>query len=228
MIFPDLKIIFILPPKTGTSSFLRFLEPHFIQGKTVGNYRHHFLSITVESFNIQNLEEYKIYQLCRNPLDKLISAYYFEQALPHIRGRFPKLMEWGFNEVIKLKLSNLHYLPIQIDAHNKIITDATGDIYRPGLGDQGTKLYLPQTWWNDLNLDITYLKLEDLKEDCSILSEIFNVPLQTEFPFVNSTHIRKRFSKPVLEMFDKEALELALDIYKKDFETLNYELPTNI
>ena len=224
MLYKQQKVIILMPPKTGTSSFLRWTQSYpSIKGKA-HVHRHHFLSDIVLHNNIKDLDGYKIYQLCRNPLDKLISSFYFEQALPIYRNLYPKLVEWEFNEAMQLKLPLLKYLPQDTKIYFQKVTEASGDTFKTPPKSIGDKLYLPQTDWNDLDADVTYLKLETLIEDSSILSKIFNVHPQ-DFPFVNATHIRKRFGKPILEMFSPDTLKLAVETYKEDYKILNYDPP---
>lgn len=64
----------------------------------------------------------------------------------------------------------------------------------------------------------TNLNLND--KITNILSEI----LQDEFgdfPYINATHMRRK--KHYLEMFNKDTLKIAQELYKTDFETLQYE-----
>jgi hypothetical protein len=226
MLYKQRKIIFLLPPKTGTSSFLRWtkLYPN-IRGRA-DKYRHYFLSDIVTYHNIKDLSEYKIYQLCRDPLDKLISSFYFEQAMPFYRKNFPKMDELGFNELMRLKLPLLKPLPQDKEIYSKKLIELTGD-KRNVLLNSTVMFYQPQTNWNNLEADVTYIKLEDISKDNSILPEIFNVKVK-DFPFINATHLRKRFAKPTLEMFEPSTLKLALETYKEDYKILDYEPPIKV
>lgn len=205
MIFPNKKVIFLLPPKTGTSSFLKLIKNKSYKFKGAPPNRHSFLSELIIKQKLQkDIHDYKIYQLCRNPLDKLVSSFYFSKALPNIRAQYPKYIELSFEEVInQLKTPEKKQKQIPILFHGG-----------------GSRLYIPQTEWGDIECDITYIKLEDLKENTNILSEIFQDEFE-DFPFINATHMRRK--KPYLEMFNKETLKMAQELYKTDFETLQYE-----
>ena len=80
--------------------------------------------------------------------------------------------------------------------------------------------FSPQSIWNDLDIDVEYIKLEDLKKSTSILSSIFKKDFQ-KFPSANIN--KKRPSQPYLEMFTKKTLELAYKVYEQDFKILNYK-----
>ena len=204
MIFKDKKIIFLLPPKTGTSSLLKLINDKEYNFEGTPPNRHIYLSNIVDHHNVRgNINEYKVYQLCRHPLDKLVSSFYFSQALPHIREGYPGYIKLSFEEVVHLLLDNKSY---------RILNT------RKDFG--GGRLFLPQTEWCDIECNITYIKLEDLKENTNILSEIFQDKFE-DFPYINATHMRRK--KHYLEMFNKDTLKIAQELYKTDFETLQYE-----
>ena len=84
MIFPDKKIIFLLPPKCGTSSFEKYVRENIslLNGGVDLNYtkRHTYLSQEIKKVD-GDIQNFKIYQLCRNPIDRLVSSYYFIQKI---------------------------------------------------------------------------------------------------------------------------------------------------
>ena len=73
------KIIFLLPPKTGSSSLAKMIKDNGFEFEMVKTQLHPFLSEIIEYHKIQNISEYKIYQLCRNPFDRIISSFYFQK-----------------------------------------------------------------------------------------------------------------------------------------------------
>ena len=222
MVIIEKNNILLMPPKTGTSSVLRLKQELKVKTSHLPRYRHSTLSEILHHNEIKNLDDYTVYQLCRHPLDKLVSSYFFSLALPAYRQNHPNLIKLGFKETLKIILPNLHYLKIHPETFNQIINEKTGDIFdhtRPG-----SKLYTPQTEWNDLNSEITYIKLEDISKNSSILSKVLGKEVNKDLPVVNATHIRRK--KPFIEMFDQETLDLAQETYKEDFKILNYEYST--
>lgn len=229
MVFPDKKIIFLLPPKCGTSSFcylLKFLTKiNFIENTPR---RHSLLSENVDYCKIKNLQDYKIYQLCRHPLDKLISSYYyfrpkFKLHSPEAKP-LPGLWQYNFNDYLKLVLPHLHLLTLNSNTFLKTIHK---ELYKHHERKFGSAMlhftplfYQPQTNWNDLNVDIEYIKLEDLVEDTFNLSLILKEDIPHKFPNKNKNN--KKPPKSYLEIYTEETLELTYKAYKKDFEILGY------
>lgn len=228
MVFLDKKIIFLLPPKCGTTSLSTLLlnTQKFSPMVSLRNTRHSLLSKVVKSNNLQDtIQDYKIYQLCRNPLDRLVSSFYFyanqfgvqrflDQTQTYKNGEFKLTKELNFNNTMEVFLPHLHLL-----ANSPNHKDYPA--YSGKRNFHGFFMFLsPQSIWNDLDIDVEYIKLEDLKKSTSILSSIFKKDFQ-KFPSTNIN--KKRPSQPYLEMFTKKTLELAYKVYEQDFKILNYK-----
>lgn len=225
MVLKDKKIIFLLPSKTGSSSLVKMFKDYDIKFELTPSHKHPFLSEVIENNNIQDICNYKIYQLCRNPIDRLVSAFYFQKQIIAKKEKYKHFIDLKFPEYVKLITDNVHYLPYHVNrfCHN-VFNDLDFSKARSNTG-YGVRFYLPQTKWNDTEDKIHYLKLEDLSKDSSILSEILGVYIKSELPKVNIT--RKKTTKPYIKMYNSESLKLVQDIYKDDFKLLNYELTTS-
>lgn len=229
MIFLDKKIIFLLPPKCGTTSLLTLLSnlPNISSNVSLRNTRHTLLSRVVKSNNLQDtIQDYKIYQLCRNPLDRLVSSFYFysnqfgvqrflNQTQTYKNGEFKLTKELNFTNTMEVFLPHLHLLANS--PNHKDYPAYSGKKFFHGF----FMFFSPQSMWNDLDMDVEYIKLEDLKKNTSILSSIFKKDFQHEFPSANVN--KKRPSQPYLEMFTKKTLELAYKAYEQDFKILKYK-----
>lgn len=248
MLFKTKKLLFILPPKCGTSSFVRFIKENtslITPFNEVG--RHFLLSDKVKNLKSEgeNFQDYQVYQICRNPLNRIVSSFLYQEQLalnrrkttPHNRN--PKknirprraLHNLDFKSTLKLLSPLIPHCPALELNHQFHFTKTS--FYKDKLANHphpyfknSTMLYwqfyMPQYMWNNINTNITYLKLEDLSKDCSILSDIFKEDLPKQFPLANKTQLFNK--QPAIEFFDTETKKLLSEVYYQDFITLGYDL----
>ena len=73
------KLIFLMPPKTASKSLKECLLDCSLEFETFDNTEvdteHLYLSELVKYFDIENLLQYKIIQVVRNPYDRFYSSY---------------------------------------------------------------------------------------------------------------------------------------------------------
>tara|TARA_R110000796_G_scaffold75286_1_gene168952 strand:- start:1545 stop:2285 length:741 start_codon:yes stop_codon:yes gene_type:complete len=244
MIFPDKKIIFLLPPKCGTSSFEKYVRENIslLNGGVDLNYtkRHTYLSQEIKKVD-GDIQNFKIYQLCRNPIDRLVSSYYFIQKIiqgqklrtPHKRNPLKNIrpknifQNYTFEEILNIILPDINSFLMSQEFISKMKNKNLNLPVLPvhmknpyALVKSYAWFYLPQTQWNNLNLDVTYIKLEDLAKDCTILSEIFQENLPNQFPHKNISN-----NTNSLDYFNKHTLNLVKNSYKEDYELCNYAFP---
>ena len=231
MVFLDKKIIFLLPPKCGTSSFISLLKdnPKFDSDLIVkqDQTRHIRLSHIVRRNRIRNLQDYKIYQICRHPLNRLISSFYYIKPpiSKDVKNPFSIINHYGkeykFNEFLEL------ILPFIISIKQKppkIFWTLWNKTIKKDFKGIHTFFYQPQVYWNDLNANIEYIKLEDIIQDSSLLFPILGENTTKSFPFKNKNKGKNNKPKtPTLEMFTKQNLKLVYEAYEQDFKTLGYK-----
>ena len=228
MVFLDNKMIFLLPPKCGTSSFVSLLKdsPKFDSDliKKQDKGRHMHLSHMLRKFDI-NLQDFKIYQLCRHPLNRLISSFYYHRTVisKDTNNPFSIITEYNktykFNEFLEL------VLPIIISNKSKKGINAFVSWNRTIAKDFQVDhmFYKPQIGWNDLNINIEYLKLEDLMQDTSKLFPILGEDTPKKYPLKNNNKKPEKPKIPILEIFTKQTLELSYEAYEQDFKILGYK-----
>lgn len=224
MVLKDKKVIFLLPSKTGSTSLTQMFKDNGIEFKLSPRHKHPFISEVLASNGIEDFYNYKVYQLCRNPIDRLVSAYYFQRQIIKQKEKYKDFFDLDFNQFVKLITANAHHLP---DHTNKFCHNVFKDIdfgKHKSPNGYGVRFYLPQIKWNNTGMKVKYLKLEELSQDCSILSEILQTDIKFEFPKVNVT--KEKTKKPYIEMYNSESLELVLNTYKEDFKILQYETPS--
>lgn len=221
MVLKEKKVIFLLPSKTGSTSLTQMLKDNDVEFKLSPRHKHPFLSEVLRSNRIEDFYNYKVYQLCRNPIDRLVSAYYFQRQIIEQKEKYKDFFNLNFNQFVKLITSNTHHLP---DHVNKFCYNVFQDIdfgKHKSPNGYGVRFYLPQVKWNDVGMKIKYIKLEDMSKDCSILSEILDTEINFELPKVNIT--KEKTQQPYIGMYNDESLELVKNTYKEDFKILQYE-----
>ena len=224
MVLKNKKVIFLLPSKTGSTALNSLLKENNIEYKNSGYYKHPFLSEVLKSQNIKDFYNYDIYQLCRNPIERMVSAYFFQRQIIHNKKKYSKFFKLNFNEFVELITSNTHLLP---DHNNRFCYNVFDDVdfgKSTSPTGYGVRFYLPQVKWNDTGMKVKYLKLENLTKDCSSLSSILETNKKLSLPKVNIT--KKKTKKPYIEMYNKKSLDLLIDTYQEDFKILDYAYPT--
>ena len=212
------KIIFLLPPKTGSSSFVKMIKDSGFEFEMVETRLHPFLSEIIEYYEIEDIGEYKIYQLCRNPFDKMISSFYFQKKIIKDKKRYKKFIDLSFDDFVKLITNNVHLLPNSIDSFCENVFNDSEFSTRHLPSAYGIRFYIPQTKWINKNVDVTYLKIEDLNKDLSILQNILDTDKKLILPKINSNHL----DIPYNEMYNNESIEMIQKVYNEDFLKLNY------
>lgn len=224
MVLKDKKLIFLLPSKTGSTSLVKMFKDYNLSFDLPPQKKHPLLSELLEIMGIQDFYNYKIYQICRNPIDRMVSSYYFQRQIIKDKDKYKNFFSLDFNQFVKLVTDNQHHLPYHT---NKFCMNVFNDVNfskRKAPTAYGVKFYLPQTKWNDIGAKVNYLKLEDLVKDCSIISKILNVNTDFVLPHKNKTKNKPTISS--ISLYNTESLELLKKTYQEDFKYLQYESTT--
>jgi hypothetical protein len=179
---------------------------------------HPFLSEIIEYHKIENINEYKIYQLCRNPFDRIISSFYFQKKIIKDKKRYKEFIDLSFDDFVKLITDNVHLLSQDIDSFCENVFNDSQFSTRHLPSAYGIRFYIPQTKWANNSINVTYLKIEDLNEDLSILQNILDIDKKLILPKINSNHIDTSYN----EMYSNENIEIIKKVYSEDFLKLNY------
>ena len=99
-----------MPPKTASNAIKQTLEKHGVTfsnptKKTNSPLIHLKLTEIVDLFEIDNLNEYKIFQIVRNPYDRFVSSYFHQMRILH-NMRSIKFINYDLNEFFNHKLPN--------------------------------------------------------------------------------------------------------------------------
>lgn len=208
MVSKDSKLIFLTPPKTASNSLrdtllsskIKFddFDPNYHKPNT-----HLYLSELVENFKIENVDEYKIIQIYRNPFEKFRSAFY-------------NLTSWIDGE---LKKPNLKLNEFVLQYRDCILSDNyikcmyrdpefVNNLIRRKINFGFTRYFVEQYKWNDLNKNVYYLDITKI----NTLSEVIG----HEIPKIYS--LNKFVGQK--EEFDGTSIEIITELYKKDFNLI--------
>jgi hypothetical protein len=221
MISKKNKLIFLMPPKTASTSLTNTLKKSGISF-SLPNQIHTPLSIPlvhlkldeiIKIYDVHNLSEYKILQVVRDPYQRFISAY-FQLLKILYKVKNIKFKDYNLNQFTKhlyesKKSENFidNFFGDTSFIQNKIMKNE---------GWGGTRLFDTQISWKNLDCEITYLKLEDISRDVSQISNFINLPINS-FDFLNSTGRKNH-----LELIDEEMKIIIIELFYDDFKSFQY------
>lgn len=220
MIIEKEKIILLLPPKTASNSLRKLLMDSGFRfrpplRKVDYPVYHLTLSEICYIYNVpkDQLSNYKIIQIVRNPYDRFISAWFHQMDILKTKMSLDQLIE---------KLSYFkHLLPKETDSfYEKFygsISHKEKSFARGNWG--GLRFYFNQTYWNDMNATIHYFKLEELTQNINPLSELIDFQLNNLPKIKVNSSTRKDFNFYYSDEQKKEIQKLFSD----DFKNLDYE-----
>lgn len=203
-----------MPPKTASNSIKEMLRMSGVNllppKKQTLPHIHLKLSEIKNEYELVNLLSYNIIQVVRNPYDRMVSSYYHQlRLLPN-----SKFKEIDFQKFLELLLEcycHQNFLECFYEDLSFIDKSIDSKIHWGG-----SRLFNLQSSWNDLNHDLVYFKLEDLKVNISPLSDFMGLEL-THLPKINNNPITDYSN--LLSSKNKELIE---KIFVKDFETYSY------
>jgi hypothetical protein len=215
------KLIFLLPPKTGSTSLQSCLVSSNILCDSIIEKPNHptihlLLSETLKAYNIKidELNQYKIIQVTRNPYDRFVSAVYHQNIITKKNYTVSEYLE-ELNKYLNLLPNNedLYYEKFYgtiLHKENNFKNNHWG----------GLRFWFKQEWWNDIGADVNYFKLESITKNLEELSEFINIKL-VNFPYIRpgdsnrNNKYEKYFDETTQINFEK--------LYNSDIEKFNYE-----
>jgi hypothetical protein len=219
MIDKNKKIIVLMPPKTASNSIKQTLEKHGVKfssptKKTSSPLIHLKLNEIVDLFEIDDLNEYKIFQIVRNPYNRFVSSYFHQMRILN-NMKTVKFINYNLNQFSK----HLHNT-IKSENFLKNFYGDTSFIERSiknGVSWGGSRLYDTQLSWKNLDCDITYFKLEEVSENIEPISDFLKIPLP-KLDVVNSFSNGKNY----LELIDSEIKLIIEEIFAEDIKVFQY------
>lgn len=214
------KIILITPPKTGTHSITKYFTNNGIYNSLpIHKVNHPIYHLTLSEickiYDIctEALIDFKIIQCVRNPYDRMVSAWLHQNRILNKNLSFYELL--CMVEEIK------HLLPNDIDqfyySFYKDVNYKDKSFINGHWG--GLRFYFEQNWFNDVNANINYFKLENLKNSTIDLSTFLGIKLEN-FPHINKNTKR---NMDYNSYYDDTKKDMVTKMYKNDINLFSYE-----
>jgi hypothetical protein len=220
MVSKKSKLIFLMPPKTASNSLSESLYDSSIDFDELVGFPypkiHLYLSEIVAAYRIEDIVNYKIIQVTRNPMDRFVSSYFHQMRM--IENKPVKIsgmdIETYTRHFFKSLIHSEDDFLERFYGNTKFIKNAV----LSGNSWGGSRLFLNQHQWNDMDVKVEYFKLEDLKEYTTSLSDYIGVYIP-ELPEKNTNKKKVDYQSLVTPRI-KQIVEF---VYEYDYELLNYE-----
>lgn len=196
MISHKYKFVFILLPKTGTTSIQSLLTQTVLEQPKQGADRH-YDKIT------ENVKDYYMISISRNPFSRVVSLWKFWDEHLHLRRNRPA-MEFTYfvKNFAKIQEKICRVFNKQEKIHFYSCVDGIA---------MSTDNRLSHT-----DIDF-WIKIENFQQDFNKICDKIGIPRQ-QLP-----HINKSNHKHYTEYYDDETREIVAEKYKKDIEYFGYE-----
>ncbi len=215
------KLIFLSPPKTGSTSLKWCLMSSKISVDPVINIQNHptkhlLLSEILKAYDIklEELNQYKIIQIIRNPFDRFVSAVYHQNIIIKknytVSEYLEKLNKYFYTLPNNQDLFYEKFYEIPSHKENNFKNNEWG----------GLRFWFKQEWWNDVGADINYFKLESIKENLGELSEFINIKLSD---FQHARPGESNRNNKYQKYFDETTRIHFENLYISDVKKFNYE-----
>ena len=207
--------IFLMPPKTASNSIKEMLRVSGVEltipKKQTIPHTHLKLSEIKDQYDLERLDKYQIIQVVRNPYERMVSSYFHYLRLTP-NTEYGKLTFQKFLELIFECVNSSNFLDCFYEDLEFVNNSIQSKIHWGG-----SRLFYPQSSWNDLNFNLVYFKLEDLSFSTLFLSEFMGVKLHN-LPKINTNNSVTDYS----HLFSQENKTLIEKIFLDDFETFSY------
>jgi hypothetical protein len=219
MIDKNKKIIVLMPPKSASNSIKQTLEKQGVKfssptKKTSSPLIHLKLNEIVDLFEVDDLNEYKIFQIVRNPYKRFVSSYFHQMRILN-NLRTVKFLNYDLKQ-----FSEHLYNTINSENFLKNFYGDTSFIemsIRNGISWGGSRLFDTQLSWKNLDCKITYFKLEDISVNIQPISDFLEIPLP-KLDVVNFHSNGKNYS----ELIDDEIKLIVEEIFTEDIKVFQY------
>lgn len=208
-----------MPPKTASNSIRVMLEQNghsFSKDSIKQNYPqiHLRLSEIVDLYNVDDIQDYRIIQITRNPYYRYVSSFFFQKKI--IPATFQvEFMRYDLEEFSKHLLNSKKSDNFIESFYGN--SDYVNHTIKNGISWGGTRFYDKQIYWNDLNMNVEYFKLEDIVEDMSNLRTYLGLSIKT-LPLVNSQGLNMDYKS----LITPKVKEVILELFDEDFTHLDY------
>jgi hypothetical protein len=172
----------------------------------------------------EELGNYKIIQIVRNPYDRFVSAWKHQMEITlRFMGSSQNEKDISLSDMIDKVNLHKHLLPNNIDEFYK---EFYGNIsFKENSFKNGTwggmRFWCDQTWWNTTTDTTVYFKLENLKNDISELSECVGINLP-KLPHIKPNLYSKR-NTDYRTYYTNDTMQSVKTLFNNDINILGYE-----
>ena len=175
-----------------------------------------YLHESIEHYGIKDIEEWKIYQTARNPMDRMVSAFLHQKRI--LRGLNKQMDNTSFEDFVKAVNKHHHLLPEKERTFANSVLSKDGILAKNDNCSKGVRFYVPQTTWADpQKYNVQYIKLG---EDNSGVYEDMGLPSDLKLPFLNKSKFNKSRYK---YLHTEQTTKIIESLYKDDFDKIKYE-----
>jgi len=219
MIDRNKKIIVLMPPKTASNSIKQTLEKHGVKfssptKKTSSPLIHLKLNEIVDLFEIDDLNEYKVFQIVRNPYKRFVSSYFHQLRILN-NMRTVKFINYDLKQFSEHLYNTINSEDFLENFYGD--TSFVENSIRTGISWGGSRLYDTQLSWKNLDCNITYFKLEDVSVDIQPISDFLKIPLP-KLEIVNIFSNGKNYS----ELINNKIKLIIEEIFEEDIKVFQY------
>lgn len=211
------KLIVLSPPKTGSNSLKTYLNNNGLDfDEAFKIVKHPTIHLTLNELIKmhevwkEQLVDYKIIQIVRNPYDRFVSAFLHQNRMLETK--------LDFNQTIEAVSESKMLLPNNCEEFFQ-------DFYVLGWAEKsyrennwgGLRLWYEQNWYNDLFANVKTFKLEDLQNDTTELNNYLKIE-GGEFPKEN------QFGEGnYMDYYTDEQKRIVAKLYERDFLLYGYD-----
>jgi len=220
MIVKDKKLIVLMPPKTASNSLKDTMEKNGIRftkpiKKISTPLIHLKLNEIIEIFEVNDLSEYKILQVTRDPYTRFVSSYFHLMRITQ-NVELIKFSNYDFDT-----FTQHFYESIRSENFIKNFYGSNSYVDRcisSGISWGGSRLFDTQKSWGESDLNISYFKLEDISKKISIINDFLSTKI-SYLSNINKSNLDYKYSS----MLTPEIKNIILEVFKEDFEFFDYE-----
>lgn len=207
-----------MPPKTASNSIRTTLETQgvvFYKDNQILPQIHLKLSEIVNRYVINDLENYKIIQIVRDPYLRFVSSFFFQKRIilnnHNIIFKDYDLEEFSTHLLNSKKTNNFleSFYGDTSFIHNQI---------NNGISWGGSRFYDTQTSWNDIGEKISHFKLEEFSNNVNKFKEITNLSIKDLF-HINSQNLRLDYT----ELITPKIKDIVIELFEEDFINFGYK-----
>ena len=220
MIDKDKKLIVLMPPKTASNSLKETIEKNGFQfsipsQKISTPLIHLKLNEIIKIFEVNDLSEYKILQVTRDPYTRFVSSYFHLMRITH-NIRLLKFSNYDFPT-----FTNHFYESIKTENFIKNFYGSTSFVdhcINNGISWGGSRLFDTQKSWCDAESNVSYFKLENISKEISPINHF--LPAKISFlSNINKSNLEHKYDS----MITSKIKDIVLEVFEEDFKFFNYK-----